>query len=407
MSWLASSPARSSAQVRSKYTTDYYLNVCGGEETPAFDSASALPERLAHAFKMARLEPSDEVLDLGCGRGEIAIEAARLGCRAIGLDYSPDAVRIARQAAAQTAWASRPTFFLANADGEWPIEGKFDVVFALDVFEHLHASELRRLLALVRSRLKPGGRLVFHTSPNRYYYSVAYRAVYGLSRASGRSRLPANSRSTHENEMHIGELTRRGLITLFREAGLAAELWVFGLERIVGTIDQSGLGTGLRRRLASWACLPRLRTFTNSDIAGVAALETTTLDRCFMLDTSGEVPLDHPFFFHGGCYVPVGGSMPHRWTSPRWSVRGQCGRPVVLRFEVRNWPGRVCRVNMTLPGAGSGTWTIGGIHDEIRVEWPETDRAVTAAFTVTPEFHVGGDPRPFGVCLEKVVCEPA
>src|SRR5438093_1079811 len=121
---------RYSEQVRLKYTKDYYLNACGGDDTPGFDVTCPLPQRLAHVFRMARLKPGEEVLDLGCGRGELVHEAAKLGCTAIGTDYSPDAIQIAQQGSRGTPWEKRCEFILARTDEDLAL-GKvpFDVIF--------------------------------------------------------------------------------------------------------------------------------------------------------------------------------------------------------------------------------------------------------------------------------------
>jgi ubiquinone/menaquinone biosynthesis C-methylase UbiE len=43
------------------------------------------------------LQPGDVLLDVGCGGGVFLREAMTTGCRAVGLDHSPDMVRLARE----------------------------------------------------------------------------------------------------------------------------------------------------------------------------------------------------------------------------------------------------------------------------------------------------------------------
>lgn len=47
-------------------------------------------------LELARLEPGETLLDIGCGDGAILAEAARRGARAIGVDRSAQLVRLAR-----------------------------------------------------------------------------------------------------------------------------------------------------------------------------------------------------------------------------------------------------------------------------------------------------------------------
>jgi SAM-dependent methyltransferase len=355
---------------------------------------------------MAAPKPHERVLDLGCVRGEIVHESARLGCKAVGIDYSPDAIEIARRGAFSKPWGERCEFILARTDEDGLGMDQFDVIFALDVFEHLHRDELRGLLATVKKRLSPRGRFVFHTSPNRHYYSVAYRAVYELARATGKSGLPKNSRSSHENEMHIGELTRKDVEDLLAEAGLSFHTSVFGLERILHSIEQSGLGPSTRRRLASWACNPRLRNCTSSDIAGIAAHDCRVLDSFFSLQPGSEISLDHPFFFYEGWYVPVAGPPAHRWTSPHFSVKASADRNLRLRFFFLPYAGHTAEVTVMLPGGSSTTYVLGQEGgSEISLDWPRTEYPMSAQFTTTPAMRVDGDPRLFGVCVSKVICE--
>lgn len=78
------------------------------------------------------------VLDLGCGSGEVALVAARLGARVTGLDIVPAMVDIARAEAAAAGLADRTTFRVhdistgAIETGDVPAE----VVLMIGVIEY-------------------------------------------------------------------------------------------------------------------------------------------------------------------------------------------------------------------------------------------------------------------------------
>jgi SAM-dependent methyltransferase len=58
------------------------------------------PDRLLAAADLIRLSPGDFVLDLGCGNGTaLVLLADAFGCRGLGIDCRPEAVRAARDLA--------------------------------------------------------------------------------------------------------------------------------------------------------------------------------------------------------------------------------------------------------------------------------------------------------------------
>ncbi len=88
--------------------------------------------------------PGGTCLDVGCGSGILALAAAKLGMRAVGVDIDPDAVRAAREAATANALDAR---FSATPIAE--VEGTYALVVANLFAEVLVAlaPELRRVSA--------------------------------------------------------------------------------------------------------------------------------------------------------------------------------------------------------------------------------------------------------------------
>lgn len=77
-----------------------------------------VPTSQAHVDKMldlAKVTAKDYVMDLGSGDGRTVITAARRGARAVGIEYNPDMVALARRnAAAAGVPADRATFRQAD-----------------------------------------------------------------------------------------------------------------------------------------------------------------------------------------------------------------------------------------------------------------------------------------------------
>jgi ubiquinone/menaquinone biosynthesis C-methylase UbiE len=110
---------------------------------------------------LARLQPGDAVLDVGCGTGTLAMEVARRVGRAgrvAGID--PGTQQIAR-ARAKAARRHVPIEFQIGVIEQLPFPDQtFDVVFSTLMMHHLPASLKRQGLAEIARVLKPGGRLV-------------------------------------------------------------------------------------------------------------------------------------------------------------------------------------------------------------------------------------------------------
>src|SRR6266702_3653759 len=110
---------------------------------------------------LARMQPGDAVLDVGCGTGTLAIEVqSRVGTagRVAGVD--PGTEQIAR-ARAKAARRNVPIDFQIGVIEQLAFpDQSFDVVLSTLMVHHLPASLKRQGLAEIARVLKPGGRLV-------------------------------------------------------------------------------------------------------------------------------------------------------------------------------------------------------------------------------------------------------
>jgi len=68
------------------------------------------PAMVNKMLEMARVTPDDFVMDLGSGDGRNIIAAARLGARALGVEFNPDMVALARKLAAEAGVADKAQF---------------------------------------------------------------------------------------------------------------------------------------------------------------------------------------------------------------------------------------------------------------------------------------------------------
>jgi len=63
---------------------------------------------------MAKVTPQDFVIDLGSGDGRTVIAAAKRGAKAMGIEYNPDMVELAKRRAAQEGVTNKAEFYKAD-----------------------------------------------------------------------------------------------------------------------------------------------------------------------------------------------------------------------------------------------------------------------------------------------------
>ena len=78
-----------------------------GKDVIFVPTSPALVEKM---LDLAKVGPGDFVMDLGSGDGRIVIAAARRGARALGVEYNPELVEIARRNASEAGVAGRASF---------------------------------------------------------------------------------------------------------------------------------------------------------------------------------------------------------------------------------------------------------------------------------------------------------
>jgi len=103
------------------------------------------------------------ILDIGCGVGTFAFHACRLGAECVGIDYSPESVKVARELCRR--FQKRAQFLVADACHVPFPDRSFDAVVAADFIEHVTLNDKDTILKEIKRVLKPGGTVVIYT-PN-------------------------------------------------------------------------------------------------------------------------------------------------------------------------------------------------------------------------------------------------
>jgi SAM-dependent methyltransferase len=129
-------------------------------------------------FVTALLAPGGSVLDAGCGTGRVAVELARRGFDAVGVDLDPSMLEKARSKSPGVPWLEGD---LAGVD----LGRRFDVVvMAGNVMIYLALGTEAAVVANMARHLVPGGALVagFQLDPGRLDLATydAHAAAAGL-----------------------------------------------------------------------------------------------------------------------------------------------------------------------------------------------------------------------------------
>ena len=86
-----------------------------------------------HAFFAGNVSATDVVLDVGCGKGEVARTVAQKAKKVVGIDFSPESIAIAKRAAGTTPNLS---FIIGDAT-TYEFSQKFDAIILSNVLEHI------------------------------------------------------------------------------------------------------------------------------------------------------------------------------------------------------------------------------------------------------------------------------
>ena len=109
---IIAASACSMAQTQTQSGTSFEPTVGqAGKDVVWVPTPQALVDKM---LDMAKVQPSDYVIDLGSGDGRTVITAAKRGARALGIEYNPDMVELSKRNAAKEGMTGKANFQQAD-----------------------------------------------------------------------------------------------------------------------------------------------------------------------------------------------------------------------------------------------------------------------------------------------------
>jgi 2-polyprenyl-3-methyl-5-hydroxy-6-metoxy-1,4-benzoquinol methylase len=172
-------------QYRDTLYANYHTTQSG---RASLTDAKALFNRETWRFKkeilplVSHRDKKQAILDLGCGSGSLINALTSFGFEHVeGIDLSSEQIHWAHAMGVHSAREGNILEILKD-----PNTPSYDVITGMDIIEHFTKNELVALIGTIKSKLKPGGMVIFRTPNLDAPIATAY----------------ANGDFTHENYMN-------------------------------------------------------------------------------------------------------------------------------------------------------------------------------------------------------------
>jgi 2-polyprenyl-3-methyl-5-hydroxy-6-metoxy-1,4-benzoquinol methylase len=151
-----------------KQTLDYFKSHAENWNKKAVDEEYNLIENRHNAVLevMKHYGNNSSILDVGCGTGQLAIEASKLGWKSIGIDFAKEMIDICKQ---NNINSNTKADFVCNSIFEAELDkNTFDIVSAQGFIEYISLEQLSTFLDLTYDCLKDSGSIALG-SRNRLF----------------------------------------------------------------------------------------------------------------------------------------------------------------------------------------------------------------------------------------------
>ncbi|HSA53140.1 MAG TPA: class I SAM-dependent methyltransferase [Yinghuangia sp.] len=134
---------------------------CAYWENPQATLEEAQYAKLDLICRKLGLRPGQRFLDVGCGWGELVAHAVEhYGVQAVGITISEEQAVFARKRLAGAGWSDRAE--IRVQDYREIEDGPYDAISSIGMAEHVGSAQFRTYADIMRTLLRPGGRLLNH-----------------------------------------------------------------------------------------------------------------------------------------------------------------------------------------------------------------------------------------------------
>ena len=142
---------------------------CALFENPDDDLETAQINKIRSVIQKADISPGDHVLEIGCGWGSFAMEAARTkDCDVTGITISKNQLEMTRGLIREGELEDRVTLELRDYRH---VKGAYDAIVSIEMLEAVGHANLDRYFSVIEEALKPGSLAVIQviTIPDERY----------------------------------------------------------------------------------------------------------------------------------------------------------------------------------------------------------------------------------------------
>lgn len=255
---------------------DWMMYSCGYAHTPNDTAEQLQAQKLDRICQKLEMKPDDHVLDIGCGFGGMLMYAAKhYGVTGVGITTSLRHCAVGNQRLADAGLGGRVRLEVRD---HRTVDGRFDKVVSIGMFEHLPRTEYTRFFQRVAAVLPRTGMGLLHVVGANAVKNLhdPFTQKYALP-GTGQPRLSELAERCERTGLAV-----RDVENMVRHYDYTAGSWLANFRRNAHTLDPAKYDTRFRRM---W------EYYLSCAIAGARASESTVYQLLFMKDYAAPMPL--------------------------------------------------------------------------------------------------------------------